>query len=788
MEKTKRTSGADESAPSLPQYFSWINNTNEGSTERQTLINLEYFKWLHDYYGMKLKIYAMDCGNLDGAGGTYENFDGDKLKVQFPNKYKPCVDKAAEFGCRLGVWGGADGFGNTPEEEKARMDLMVGLCKDYGFMLFKFDTVCGELRKEKRDAFLNMINECRKYSPDLIVLNHRNNLGEAEICATTFLWGGEETYVDIFLLNKRTGSHHRAGIFERGLVPDLKRLTEDHGVCISSCIDYFEDDLILQAFSRNLILAPEIYGNPWLMRDIEQARMARIYNIHEKYNDILVCGMTLPDSYGQYAVARGNGQTRLITLRNGTWKTEKIKILLTEEIGLSKCKSAAVKIYHPYETFKGIYEYGDAVEIETLPFRALLLAVVEEETFNKNEYALTNCEYEVLREVDGKPCEINILKTNGQSIGSVGRHKLKLDNINLPVIDVTIHAPVKLGTMTKCGIPENIEQLYEATMFKANNDAFEAQSLKRSGATSVPQVLSAREAFFTQKTYKYRGCENKNIFDGDPDTFFDANTRYYGTRIEGGCLRVDLNEVYDISYIEIECFKINEPIKEVLEFNVPASGSYSVDLLNWKTTELKEIVETGDCAAPVVKHGIHNIVEYDGKRMKVIYEIGDKMRYFRLPEPMDRIYSFKAIDRNGAELKLDHTRANNMMAVYEKKQASAVKKLNIKLPGNFIPGSYIAVAIEGIHGVEGAYCGAEIGKEPIGFDDRAVSYPINNWEHIVCATDRYNTYYLHLTEDMREKEITVYTMFTDVMKSDIPCDVYLCEGNIDNGTKIEIIP
>ena len=39
-EKTKLTAGADEKTPSRAQYFSWINNTNEGSTEAQTLINL----------------------------------------------------------------------------------------------------------------------------------------------------------------------------------------------------------------------------------------------------------------------------------------------------------------------------------------------------------------------------------------------------------------------------------------------------------------------------------------------------------------------------------------------------------------------------------------------------------------------------------------------------------------------------------------------------------------------------------------------------------------------------
>ena len=75
--------------------------------------------------------------------------------------------------------------------------------------------------------------------------------------------------------------HHRGFIFKRGLPEDLERLAEDHGVCISSSVAYFEDDLIYQAFGRCMILAPEIYGNPWLMRDDEYPKLARIYNLHK---------------------------------------------------------------------------------------------------------------------------------------------------------------------------------------------------------------------------------------------------------------------------------------------------------------------------------------------------------------------------------------------------------------------------------------------------------------------------------------------------------------------------
>lgn len=768
VEKTKKSSGADERTPSIPQYFSWINNTNEGSTEQQTMINLDYFKWLHDYYGMKVTIYAWDAGNLDGASGTYEGFDSPKLKLQYPNGYKPSVDKAAEFGCRLGVWCGADGFGDTPDEEKARYDLMVGLCKDLNFILFKFDTVCGALRPEKRTIFHKMINECREYSPDLIVLNHRNDFGEAEICATTFLWSGQETYIDILIRNTRTGSHHRVCTIERGLVPDMKRLTEDHGVCISSCIDYFEDDLILQAFSRCLILAPETYGNPWLMRDYEQARFARIYNIHAKYAGILVDGITLPESYGEFAVARGDGNTRLITLRNLTWQTKTISIKLNDEIGLNKCGKVSIKTYHPYESYVGKFNYGDTIDIDIIPFRAALIAVVEEETFNKNESVLTNCEYEFIREG-----EYNIVKTNGNDIYDGDKLIMKSPDI----IDNTIKAPVKLGSMESIKVPANTEQLYEASMFNVDNDSFEAQSLKRSGDTSIPQVKAARDAFFNQATYTARGCEAKALFDGNPETYFDANTKYYGTRLNNGCLRIDFGKIYNAKSVEIEFFAINKPIYEVQANNVTTAGTFSTDLADWNSAILNDFtVVSNDQTATVVKHRVHNIETHQGRRIKVTYDIDGDIRYFRLPDPMDRIYSVKLIDSNGVEIKLGSPSGNNMMAIY--KGFAFMKSATVKLPDNFRSGCYIAVALEGEHGVEGAYCSAKFNGKAIGFHDRASSYPINNWEHIVSQSDRCYTYYLKLDDSMRGKDITLYTMFRDRRnRSNIDCDIYLCEPN-----------
>ena len=38
--------GADENTVSQAHYFTWINNTSGGAPERQTLVNLDFFRWL----------------------------------------------------------------------------------------------------------------------------------------------------------------------------------------------------------------------------------------------------------------------------------------------------------------------------------------------------------------------------------------------------------------------------------------------------------------------------------------------------------------------------------------------------------------------------------------------------------------------------------------------------------------------------------------------------------------------------------------------------------------------
>ncbi len=741
-EKTVFTSGADETTPSHPQYFSWINNTNEGATEEQTLINIDFFKYLRDKYDMRLEIYAWDAGNLDGARGTYADFTQGKLHKQYPNGYGPCARAAADAGFRMGVWGGADGFGDTPEEEAARKELIVSLCRDHGFALFKFDTVCGSLRPEKRAVFADMMKECRKYVPDLVLLNHRNNLGEAEIYATTFLWGGVETYVDVHVTNHTTAMHNRAFTFRRGHVPGLQHLTEDHGVCISSCIDYFEDDLIYQAFSRSLILAPEIYGNPWLMRDDELPILANIYNLHRRYNKILVSGMELPDFHGAATVVRGDGQRRFLTTGNATWETQTYTVTLDSSIGLEPCDRVTVVTRHPTVKTIGEFAYGETVDIPMNPFRAYLVEICDSTIADRKP---TDSEYMVIRSKDGVPKEIKIL-------------------------DRPEAAPTFLATATEWDVPADAEALVEATLFALDNDSLEKRSLRRSGETKIPEVQAARDAFFGQRTYLLRGCDGEFLFDKNPDTFFDGSSKYYsgGLRIDGGCLRVDLGEAVDCDTVEIEYYATAEQsTHQIPAQSAPASAELSSDLGAWTTVSLTEDRPGEDCTMEYVRDSVHDIRTDCGKRRTAVYP-GGTFRYFRMSDPVDRMFAFRVL-KNGVDVTPASAKANNLMAHYGKRPTVFAKKATVCPMAT----GRLAVAVNGKHGREACYCAAKIEGTPAGFPDRAPSYPSNVWEHFVSLKNHDNTYFMDVTPAMVGKSIDVYALFSGEDHAD-DVNVYLC--------------
>ncbi len=756
--RTQSSAEKLEKMPSRSHYFDWINSQYEGTTEAQTLINMDFFQWLHDEYGMVLDIYALDVGNIDDGPYTagvgrlipyhYGTMQSEEFKSQFPNGFMPLVEKAAGFGSRLAVWMGPDGFGNTPDEEKARVDMLVSLCRDYNFIAFKIDAVAGQLRPEKQDVFKQAINTCRSFTPDLMILNHRVNFGTAQPVVTTSLWEGVETYIDVFMPNDRTGTHHRVGSLARELPPELSRRLEDHGVCLSSCLDFWDDELVLQAFNRSLLLSPSIYGNPWFLRDDEYPKFARIFNLSRKYKDILVEAIKLPeDQYGPFAVSRGDAATRFITLRNLSWNTKLYQIELDESIGLLENKDVSVRRLFPTERIIGDFKWGSGVEIEVLPFRTSLILV---STAPIDELGIQGCDYEVVRDTSEKPVIVKLLGNPG----STAKIQLpqdyrqfaaaQIDGVEMGdlirgrTIDVNFQGKMsrnpwhkKIGVLSPCEVPGDAEALYEATCFAADNNALEVRAVQRSGPSSIPQVVAAREAFFNKPMFVNRGIWDKNLFDDDMHTFFIA-------RIDKRALRVDFGEriFMDKLVIRIRDRQEHDLNPSLHAFDDDTAAQVSSDLKTWTTLEIGSTGK-GTIALAKIPRDL-------------------PVRYLRIHGPPQRIAEIEAYLK-GKKLDRSKWRASNLFHSYRDKPAVSAWGLPFGQE-EVAKNSYLAVALNGTHGNEGAYAALRVGGEYVGSPDRSVSYPSNTWEYFNVESESDYTYYFPLKPDWTGKNLEIFVL------------------------------
>ena len=88
-------------------------------------------------------------------------------------------------------------------------------------------------------------------------------------------------------------------------------------------------------------------------------------------------------------------------------------------------------------------------------------------------------------------------------------------------------------------------------------------------------------------------------------------------------------------------------------------------------------------------------------------------------------------------------------------------------------GSYLCVAINGVHGVEGAWASFKIDGEYTGCPDRAPSFSSNPFEYPVRETDRNYTYYLPLNESMRGKKIEAYVMAFEKDKTALRPEIWI---------------
>ena len=293
--------------------------------------------------------------------------------------------------------------------------------------------------------------------------------------------------------------------------------------------------------------------------------------------------------------------------------------------------------------------------------------------------------------------------------------------------------------MMSISVPKDAESLYEATCFAADNNALEARSLLRSGPTKIPQVQEARDALFGQELFASRGLWDRYLFDGDLKTSFYPSRRQGRSelRINVGALRLDLGKLTQLDSLKIIVGdeQALQPFKSSEAINVQVSE----DLKTWK-----------------------KILILAGNVMILPLDRGKPIRYIRFPGSPEKVLEIEGYV-NGKPVERTHWRASNLFSTYNHVTAKAAFESSFVL--NEIPkGSYLAVALNGKHGNEGAYAALRVNGKLVGAPDRSLSYRSNSWEYPVSKNESNYTYYFPLTEEMVGAKIEAVVM---VMKDGV---------------------
>ena len=144
------------------------------------------------------------------------------------------------------------------------------------------------------------------------------------------------------------------------------------------------------------------------------------------------------------------------------------------------------------------------------------------------------------------------------------------------------------------------------------------------------------------------------------------------------------------------------------------------------------------------------------------------MRVFGAPTRIAEIEGYQ----DGSLLDRSKWRASNLLGAYEKHPAVDAWSLTFTL--DEIPvGSYLAIALPGRHGKEGAWAALRVEGEPVGAPDRSLSFPSNTWEYKNSESDSNYTYYVPLTEAMVGKKLEAVVLVLEGGSSGIKPELYI---------------
>jgi hypothetical protein len=376
---------------------------------------------------------------------------------------------------------------------------------------------------------------------------------------------------------------------------------------------------------------------------------------------------------------------------------------------------------------------------------------------------LRGCDYEVVRDVPGKDVVIRMLgqagATSEVSLVSNGRafRRATLDGQPKPELPagktLRIQFPGKpdsapwhrrIGAPTVCAVPADAEALFESSCFAGDNDPLELRSLRRSGPSKIPQVQKARQAFLDQPIIAEQGMLSDSLFDRNPDTFCDllkTRARDPGSRL----LRLDLGKATRLDHVLLEA-----PASGALQYAAVAPTNHaevSVDLKTWTPARLVQ----------------------EGRSIRIDCDPAQPFRYLRTDLVPDKLVEIRGFSE-GKELDRGGWRASWLFPRFRK--VCQAWSLPFSLDA-VVPGSYLTVACNGVHGREGAWVALRVDGRWVGAPQRAPSYPVNPWEYPVSQADRNYSYFIPVTREMLGKTCEVVVLAFDPKNLEFKPDVWL---------------
>lgn len=711
--------------PRASFYFDWLTHASEGPTEAEIDSQLDYFARLRREYDIAFDIYAVDDGAVETRWGL--TFDRYRLQHEdlYPSGMKRLAERAKDLGMSFGIWVGPDGFGSTQGEEKARIDTLTSMIKEWNIRLIKMDTMVSAplgsdpYRNHRYMLKLERLTKaCYEANPELIIINHR--ITDSPYVLTLLdstLWMGAESYPDVFMYNAdRPRMFTRYASYGRGEPTyngAYSPLLEDHGICFNGFHHGWAEEFCVQVFGRALMLSPEVYGTLFLLPDDEYPELARLMKLAREHRALL-SRTTYLKPEGDFL--HSDGDTALLCLINDGWE-ERTRCIKIDE-GLELQPGTSFRVSRLFPSFGEDVEssevtWGDEVKVVLRPFGVCVIKVSR----------------------SGATTPASGTRAAGVTIHTLPRSSAESQTLVIP--------------MEASDVTSEHVALAERTRFAVASDPLEWQALQSLEASRLPEVNACRRFFAHKLSHECYGVAS-SAWDGDPTTAWGDDP--YWRRAEN-VWRVDIGEQRNIARVIVTLSDIGPgPVIDAERgrtLEQPIYFEVSPDGVTWHRSRA-EVYYRRQPTGRVIVHRL--IADFPNER---------PARYIRLDVRGILIGSIRVqerVDLRLTDIPSDRWHGNNLLTARPIRRVYSAP-LRLHRAG---AETYLAIVAE-LTGAEPVRLKQEIavpwiqtaGGEFWPITAASPAYPFHGWE---CHTDpkgRAWTFWTPVTDCMLGKELTV---------------------------------